>query len=94
MSRALDTVEQEYRTANKSLQFELLRQWLAGDSVAMTQAEAARQLGWTETAVKVAIHRLRKRFRHAVRTEIAQTTAEANEVDTELKYLIEVFSCD
>jgi len=47
-------------------------------------------LGWSEGAVKVAIHRLRKRFRDLVKAEIAQTVATEEQVREELRYLIEV----
>ena len=42
--------------------------------------------------VKVGVHRLRKRFRESIRAEIAQTVGEGADVDTELRYLIEVLS--
>ena len=58
----------------------------------MSQADAARQLGLSEGAVKVVIHRLRKRFRDAVRTEIAQTLRDPSLVDEELRHLIEALS--
>ena len=48
---------------------------------------AAERLNLTETAVKVAIHRLRKRFREALREEIAQTVAAERDVDAELRFL-------
>jgi RNA polymerase sigma-70 factor (ECF subfamily) len=42
--------------------------------------------------VKVAIHRLRKRFRETIRSEISQTVNEGTDVDTELRYLVEVLA--
>jgi RNA polymerase sigma-70 factor (ECF subfamily) len=47
----------------------------------------ARVLGSSETAVKMAVHRLRRRFREVLRAEIAQTVAHPNEVDDELRHL-------
>ena len=60
----------------------------------MSQAGAARRLGLTEGAVKVMIHRLRRRFREAVRTEISQTLRDPAPalVDEELGYLIAALS--
>ena len=46
----------------------------------------------TEGAAKVAIHRLRKRFRELVKAEIAQTVDDATQVQDELRYLLEVLS--
>jgi RNA polymerase sigma factor (sigma-70 family) len=92
MGRALTAVESEYQSAGKAGQFNLLKPWLAGEAEALSQAEAARQLEMNEGAVKVAIHRLRKRFRELTRAEIAQTVAEGADIDAELRYLIEVLS--
>jgi len=49
------------------------------------QAGAARWLDLTEGAIKVAIHRLRKRFRELVKAEIAQTVPEPGQVQEELR---------
>jgi hypothetical protein len=92
MARALDSLEQEFRTAGKAGQFQALKPWLMGDAPSMSQANAARQLQLSETAVKVAIHRLRKRFRDAVRTEISQTLRDPAHVDEELRHLIEALA--
>lgn len=92
MDRALNIVEMEFRSAGKAAQFECLQPWLAGEAETLSKADAARRLGLNEGAVKVAIHRLRKRFREQVRTEIAQTLAEDADVDVELRYLIEALA--
>jgi RNA polymerase sigma-70 factor (ECF subfamily) len=58
----------------------------------MSQAGAAGRLGLSEGAVKVGIHRLRKRFREAVRAEISQTLRDPSLVDEELQHLIAALS--
>ena len=73
-----------------SEQFAALKPWLTGDYPKKTQAEVAHDLGMSESAVKVAIHRLRKRFRECVKTEIAHTVASKDAVAEELSYFIEV----
>ena len=92
MDRALNVVEMEFKSAGKAAQFECLQPWLAGEAETLSQADAARQLGLNEGAVKVAVHRLRKRFREQIRTEIAHTLAEGDDVDIELRYLIEALA--
>ena len=92
MARALETLQQEMTAGGKSNQFEALKPWLMGDSPAMSQSAAAAQLGLTEGAVKVAVHRLRKRFRDAVRSEVAQTLRDPAMVDEELRQLIAALS--
>jgi len=63
-----------------------------GEVPALSQAGAARELGLSEGAVKVAVHRLRKRFREVVKAEIAQTVGDSGQVQVELRYLVEVLA--
>ena len=92
MDRALASLAAEFNTSGRSEQFETLKPWLVGDVEALSQAEAAHVLGLTEGAAKVAIHRLRRRFRELVRAEISQTVTDSGQVDEELRYLVEVLS--
>jgi RNA polymerase sigma-70 factor (ECF subfamily) len=79
------------RSAGKSGHFERLKPALVGDDLP-SPADLARELGLTEGALKVAIHRLRRRFREAVRAEISQTLADGDDVQEELRYLIAVLA--
>lgn len=90
MDRALSTLAAEHAAEGKADQFERLKPWLVGAAAA--QADVAGQLGWSEGALKVAVHRLRKRFRELVRAEIAQTVPAFAEVDAELRYLVDVLA--
>lgn len=92
MDRALQLLANEFAAEGKAEQFAVLKPWLAGDADTLPQSEAATRLGTSESAVKVAIHRLRKRFREVIRMEIAQTVDEAAGVDAELRYLVEVLA--
>ena len=92
MDRALQSLAAEFAGADKAEQFTALKPWLVGDAASLPQADAAARLGLSESAIKVAIHRLRKRFREVIRAEIAQTMEEAGEVDGELRYLVEVLT--
>ena len=92
MDRTLHSLAVEFANEGKSDHFAALKPWLAGDAALLPQAEAAARLGVSESAIKVAIHRLRKRFREMIRTEIAQTVETPAEVDTELRYLVEVLA--
>ena len=91
LDRALAALATEHNAAGKSAQFETLKPWLTGDTEKLSQAEAAHRLDVNEGAVKVAIHRLRKRFRELVKAEIAQTVG-GGDVQAELSYLLEVLS--
>lgn len=92
MDRGLETVRSELEEAGKGRQFDVLKPWLVGDSEKLSQAGAAEALDLSAGAVKVAVHRLRKRFREAVRTEIAQTIDDPDDVADELRYLVEALS--
>jgi hypothetical protein len=59
---------------------------------AVSQADEARELDLSEGAVKVAVHRLRKRFRELVKAEIAQTVDSPAQIQEELRYLVEVLA--
>lgn len=87
IARALAALEAEH--AGKAETFATLKPWLAGGAET-SQAEAARALGMSETAVKVAIHRLRARFRELIRAEVAATVGDPAEVTEELRHLIAV----
>ena len=92
MERALNKVQADFERSGKGEQFTILKPWLVGDTESLSQNDAAGQLGMKTGAVKVAIYRLRRNFGDAVRTEIAQTVDDPNEVSEELRYLIEVLS--
>jgi DNA-directed RNA polymerase specialized sigma24 family protein len=92
VERALNGLAGEFAAAGKAEQFETLKPWLLGEVESLSQADAARRLGLTEGAAKVAIHRLRKRFRELVKAEIAQTVDDTTQVQDELRYLLEVLS--
>ncbi|HVR35743.1 MAG TPA: sigma-70 family RNA polymerase sigma factor, partial [Methylomirabilota bacterium] len=92
MERALARLEEEFRVADRNMEFEGLRPWLEVDAGKTSQADAARTLGMSEGAFKVAVHRLRKRFRDLIRSDIARTVETPAEVSEELRYLIEVLS--
>ncbi len=89
IARALTALEGEH--AHKPSAYHFLKPWLDGGSN-LSQAETARALGMSETAVKVAIHRLRARFREIIRNEIAATVNDPSEVADELRHLIAVAS--
>jgi RNA polymerase sigma-70 factor (ECF subfamily) len=89
LARALATLAQEHEASGKADHFEALKPWLSGDTENISQAEAAARLGVNEGAVKVAIHRLRRRFREVIKNEIGQTVSDPAQVDAELHCLLE-----
>ncbi len=92
LDHALAALAAEHERQGKIEQFQLLKPWLTGDAASANQSETFVKLGLSEGAAKVAIHRLRRRFRDLVKAEIAQTVCTEEEVREELRYLIEVVS--
>ena len=64
---------------------------LTGEGKPGTYRQIAEELEMSESAVAVAVHRLRKRYGEAVRAEVAQTVSSREEVDDEVRYLLTVF---
>lgn len=92
MARSLAAVQLSFAQAGKTAQFEALKPWLVGDTENLSQSEIAAELGISTGAIKVMIHRLRKEFRDAVESEIAQTVPSLDDIGDELRYLVEVLS--
>jgi RNA polymerase sigma factor (sigma-70 family) len=91
LDQALSRLREEYALAEKEPLFDALKGYLTADSPTASQAETARHLGISEGAVKVAVHRLRRRYREVLRDEIAQTVGSPGEVDEELRQLFAAF---
>lgn len=89
LSRALAALRQRASEDDTLREFEILKPWLTGENATRSQAEAARELGMSDGAVRVAIHRLRRSFRERVNAEILQTVQDPAEVAAEIRYLID-----
>lgn len=87
----LDRLAAEHDTPEKQQLFAALRGTLTGDEPAGGYAGVARHLELSEGAVKVTVHRLRKRYRELLRAEIAQTVGNPDQVAEELRSLFAAF---
>jgi RNA polymerase sigma factor (sigma-70 family) len=92
LDRALERLGREQAAVGNGEQFPALKPWLTGDKQEVSQSDLAARLGMSEGALRVTLHRLRKRFRELVREEIASTVADSTHVREELGYLLEVLS--
>ena len=79
----------EFAASGKLALFEHLKPYLGGDREHGAVPADRDELGKTEGAVKVAVHRLRQRCRELLRAEIAQTVSGPQEVDDELRDLFD-----
>jgi RNA polymerase sigma factor (sigma-70 family) len=86
LERVVERLRMEFVQHGRPEHFERLKLLLLGQSDA-PYAELAREMNTSEGALKVAIHRLRKRYRELFRQEIADTVADPSDVESELRYL-------
>jgi DNA-directed RNA polymerase specialized sigma24 family protein len=87
LDRAFNALAKERDLAGKAEDFSRLKPWLTGDASHGDQAATARALGISEGALKVAVHRLRRRFRELLKAEIAQTLDAPEETGEEMRHL-------
>jgi RNA polymerase sigma-70 factor (ECF subfamily) len=87
LEQALARLREEQAASGKERLFESLRGTLTGADSPRPYAELAAELGLSEEAIKVTVHRLRRRYGELLRAEIAQTVTTAEEVEDELRDL-------
>ena len=91
IERVMTRLQEEYLASGRAKLFECLRRCLIKDESAQPYAEIAGQLNLTEAAVKMAVHRLRARYREILHAEIADTVAGPEEVEEEIRHLFSTF---
>ena len=91
LDRVVGKLRNEFVHHGRPEHFERLKVFLLGQSDAPYGA-LAREMNTSEGALKVAIHRLRKRYRDLFRQEIADTVADPAEVESELRFLAAVLT--
>jgi RNA polymerase sigma-70 factor (ECF subfamily) len=88
IEQVLTALRQEFDAADKARLFEELKGFIWGDKSTASYAEIAGHLHLSEGTVKVAVHRLKKRFRELLRAEVAHTVARPEDIDGELRHFI------
>jgi RNA polymerase sigma-70 factor (ECF subfamily) len=91
LDRVMEKLRDEFVHRARPEHFDRLKVFLLGQSDA-PYAALAHEMGASEGALKVAVHRLRKRYRELFRQEIADTVADPAEVESELRYLAAVLT--
>jgi RNA polymerase sigma-70 factor (ECF subfamily) len=92
LEQTLSSLEAEFAAASKAGDFQALKHCLTLDRGSISYPELAAKTGCSEGAARVAVHRLRKRFRELFRASIAATLAEGEDVDMEMKHVVAVLS--
>jgi len=83
----LARLREEFAREDRERVFERLKGFLGGAAADAPYRQAAADLGMTEAAVKMAVHRLRRQYRRLLRAQIAQTVASPEEIDDEIRHL-------
>jgi RNA polymerase sigma-70 factor (ECF subfamily) len=90
LSRALDRLRAELYESGSPDRWRRLEPFLTGNAAPGRYREIAEALEMTESGVKVAVHRLRKRYGEALRSEVSQTVNSPQDVDDEVRHLLKV----
>lgn len=88
LDRAMKRLRAEFAAKKDESTFDVLKGTLSGAEA--PREELAKRFGMTEGALKVAIHRLRQRYREVLRAEIAKTVGSPEDVEDEMRHLVNV----
>ena len=92
LNRVMHHLEAEMLESGRNDSFDHLKGLLAGSSNNTTYAQTASLLGTTEAAARMAVYRMRKRYRELLWLEIAETVEHVSDVDDEVRRLFNTFS--
>lgn len=90
LDQAMARLELQAAAKGKSTEFAAMRPFLTGEADGDDYEKSGRELGLSANTFKVAVHRLRSRFREALRSEVAETQPAGGSVDEEMGYLMQV----
>jgi RNA polymerase sigma-70 factor (ECF subfamily) len=90
LEQVLARLRAEFAAGEKAGLFDRLKVFLTADQPAGAYAATAAATGLGEGAVKVAVHRLRRRYGELLRAQIAETVADPAEVEAEVRHFIAV----
>jgi RNA polymerase sigma factor (sigma-70 family) len=92
LNKVIARLQKESVDAGRAKQFAEMKIFLTGDKNESSCADAAKNLDMDETAVRVAVHRLRKRYRILLREEISQTLSDPAGLAEEMRALFGAFA--
>ena len=92
LAQTMARLRSEYEQAGHIADFVRLKQFLTLDKREISYSQTAQAMGLSEGSLRVAIHRLRRRFRELFREEIAHTVARAEDIEEEFRHLLAALS--
>jgi RNA polymerase sigma-70 factor (ECF subfamily) len=90
--QSLTRLRQELASADQAAAFDQLKGFLTAEKSSFSYTEAAQRLGLSEAALRMTVHRFRRRFRELFREDIAHTVARPEDIDEEMSYLFTVLN--
>ena len=92
LERVLGQLAEEFSASDKTEEFEGLKKFLTSGRGEIPYEAAATELGMKATALRVAVHRMRKRYRVLLKAEVGRTISASESVEGELAALMNAFS--
>lgn len=92
LDQTMARLREEFTSTGKAKEFDRLKACLTAERGEISYAEIAAALDMSEGAARVAVHRLRRRFREVFREEIANTVSRPEEIEDEVRYLVGVLA--
>lgn len=93
LDRTMARMQDEAISTNKQKLFNRLKGYLTAEKSSVPYRDMAAELDMAEGAVRVAVHRLRRRYRELLRDEIAQTVTSDDQIDEEIRDLFTALDC-
>ena len=91
LANVMAKLREEYTAMRRADYFDKLSPLLDGDPLARGYGELASELGASSAALRVAVHRMRRRYRELLRAELAETVSAPEEIDEEIRFLLAAF---
>jgi len=88
----LNRLAAEFQSQDQARLFTELRGYLSGDARHVPYSEVASRLAMSEGAVRIAVHRLRKRYAELFRDELLKTVASPEDLEDEVHHLVSFFN--
>jgi RNA polymerase sigma-70 factor (ECF subfamily) len=92
LERVVEKLRKDVSRSGDTSFFDQFKTYVWGENSGTPIKEIAKQFNMSEGAVKVAMHRLRSKFRDYLRAEIAETTESKEDLESELRYLVRVLT--
>jgi len=92
LEQVMGKLRAEFARTGKTQQFELLSPFLNGDAGETRYATLAAQMGASPGAMRIAVHRMRSKYKELLRAEIAETVSGPEQIKDEIRFLLSALS--